>query len=265
MFSLSIKDLGLAYGDIEVLRDITMADIRPGSLVGILGPNGAGKSTFLKSLAGINAYLGHALLNGEDLQTMHALRRTGQVGYLPQSLPQGTTLVAYEAVISACRAVRPDLKTDVVQTMVEDVFDLLNIRHLAFTALNKMSGGQKQMVGLAQIIVRRPGLLLLDEPTSALDLRWQMAVFDVVRFVLKQTNGICLMAIHDLNLALRHCDQIALFADRQLLAFGSAKNAMTSENLRRAYRVEGRVEACSNGTPFIVTDGLIPFEVQERV
>jgi len=264
MTTLSIQNLTLSYGAKQILSGIHLDEIKPGSLVGVLGPNGVGKSTFVRAIAGLGNYQGNILLNGENIEGLPQITRSGLVGYLPQTLPQGTTLLAYEAILSACRAVRPDLSTIQVDALIEEIFDILEIRHLAFSPMNKLSGGQRQMVGLAQIIVRKPSLLLLDEPTSALDLRWQLGVFNVVKSLLKQRNGICLMPIHDINLALRHCDQIALFAKGGLLAFGPPKEAMTAENLRLAYRVEGRVEYCSKGNPFVLAETPLPFEKMEQ-
>ncbi|NVK18445.1 MAG: ABC transporter ATP-binding protein [Methylocystaceae bacterium] len=264
MTTVSIKKVTLSYGTKTILSDISLPDIPAGSLVGVLGPNGVGKSTFMRALAGIGDYQGEICLNGESIEDMTFLQRAGQIGYLPQSLPQHTTLIAYEAVISACRAVRPDLASPEVEQMVEEIFDLLGIRHLAFMSLNKLSGGQRQMIGLAQVLVKKPSLLLLDEPTSALDLRWQIGVFDVVRTVVQQRNGICLMPIHDINLALRHCDQIMLLSKEDgLLAFAPPIEAMTQDNLRRAYRVDGRVETCSQGRPYVIAEGALPLTDQK--
>lgn len=256
MATLSIDGMSVGYGAKRVLSDVTLPPLEAGRVVGVLGPNGVGKSTFLRALAGFLRHGGEIHLNGERLQAMTHRRRAGLIGYLPQMLPQVTTLIAYEAVVSACRAVRPDLPTATVDAAVEEVFERLGIGHLAFQALNKLSGGQRQMVGLAQVIVRKPAVLLLDEPTSALDLRWQLGVFKVVRDAIAEQGGICLMALHDINLAMRHCDDLLLFSDNRVLAFGSPSMAMTSNTLRRAYGVEGRIEVCTQGKPFVITDGV---------
>lgn len=254
MVALSVENLSVGYPGKTVLSDVTLTDIPPGSLVGVLGANGVGKSTLLRALAGLGPFTGNALLNGEALDTMTHFRRAQRIGYLPQTLPQETSLVAYEAVISACRAVRPDMAKADVDRAVDRVFDVLGIRDLAFQALNKMSGGQRQMVGLAQVIVRRPSVMLLDEPTSALDLRWQLTVLETVRMILGRHQGLCLMALHDINLAIRQCDLIALLGDGGLLAFGPPAEAVTQNVLAQAYGIFGRVETCSRGLPFVVTE-----------
>lgn len=253
---LTLRRLTLAYGRLTVLREFDLPAIASGKVVGVLGANAAGKSTLLRALAGLVPYRGEAHLDGRSIAGMGHRARAGLVGYLPQALPHGSTLVAYEAVVSAFRAVRGDLSRSAVDRAVEDVFDRLGIRHLAFRPLGRMSGGQRQMVGLAQVIVRRPRLMLLDEPTSALDLRWQLIVLRTVREIVATEAGIGLIALHDINLALRHCDRIVLLGGGELIACGAPREAITPESLRRAYGIDARVERGSDGIPIVLADDI---------
>ncbi|MFV1850082.1 MAG: ABC transporter ATP-binding protein [Thalassospira sp.] len=256
MTRLHIRDLVIAHGKKTILSEITLKSFAPGSVVGVLGPNGVGKSSFLRTLAGLAKYDGSITYDGAENRKLSHNERARKVAYLPQTLPQPTNLVAYEAIISACRAVRPDLMRSDVEQLTERVFERLNISHIALQPLSRMSGGQRQMVGLAQIIVREPDIMLLDEPTSALDLRWQLGVLDVVKNLVKDKQGLALIALHDINLAMRHCDHLILFGEGGVLSHGSPETAMTPEMLMRAYQVEGRIETCSQGSPFIIVDGL---------
>lgn len=256
MTSLSIDSVSIGYGAREVLRDITLPLLEDGAIVGVLGSNGAGKSTLLRALAGLQGYKGRVHLNGERIDDMPHLKRAAAIGYLPQTLPQATTLIAYEAVISALRAVRPDMQRQDVEAAVEKVFEQLDIAHLAFQALSKLSGGQRQMVGLAQVLVREPSILLLDEPTSALDLRWQLNVIGVIGGIVQSKGGICLMALHDINLALRHCNRLLVLSAERMHAYGPPAEAMNAETLIQAYGVNGRIEMCSQGRPYLVTDSV---------
>ncbi|MEH6642875.1 ABC transporter ATP-binding protein [Vreelandella glaciei] len=250
----TLSNFTTGYRKRRVFDQLSLPTLPPGSLVAVLGPNAVGKSTLLKAIAGLQPASGRMQLNDIDLASLSGAARMRHVGYLPQTLPQATTLVAYEAVLSACRAVRPDLSRTEIEALIERVFDALAIRPLALRPLSELSGGQRQMVGLAQAIARQPALLLLDEPTSALDLRWQLALIDTVRTVIAQRQAVCLMAIHDINLALRLCDQVLLFGNGGLLAAGDPHTVITPDVLHAAYGVESRVERCSLGRPIVLSD-----------
>lgn len=254
MVALSLSNFSVHYGKTVIQHDLTLPAFPAGSLVGLLGPNGVGKSTVLRALAGLGEYHGSASLDGVELSDLSHRQRTASIGYLPQTLPQGSSLVAYEAVLSACRAVRGDLPKATIESLVERIFTTLNIRHLAFSPLSRLSGGQRQMVGLAQVLVREPPVLLLDEPTSALDLRWQLTVLEVTRAHIQRAQGVCFAALHDLNFALRHCDYLVVLGPKGLLAAGPAAEALTSDILRAAYRVEGRLTSCLSGEAVVLID-----------
>lgn len=257
MSGLSLAGFSTGYGRRLVLDGIDLAPVAPGSLVAVLGANGAGKSTLLKALAGLRGAHGRAVLDGADLLALPVGRRARQVGYLPQSIPQASSLIAYEAVLSALRATDPLLPRVEAEGRIEEAFDALEVKPLALSKLGELSGGQRQMIGLAQVIVRRPRLMLLDEPTSALDLRWQLAVLQTVRALAAGQGAVGLVAIHDINLALRFCDRVLVLGGGRVLADGGAE-ALTPEVLRRAYGIEGRVEACSQGHPLVVADRALP-------
>ncbi len=251
---LKVTHLSVGYGKRLVISGLSLPVIAPGSMVAVLGPNAVGKSTMLQALAGLHKATGNILLDGVDLQTQSPAQRVRLVGYLPQTLPQPTSLVAYEAMLSAVRAVRPDLPARRAEALVSETFDELDLSSLALRRLAEMSGGQRQMVGLAQVIVRKPRLLLLDEPTSALDLRWQLGVIKTVRTITARDKAICLMAVHDINLAMRFCDVVIVLGKAGLLAAGPPSEVMTADILREAYGVEGRVERCSRELPVVLID-----------
>lgn len=254
---LVIEGLSAGYRGRAVLRALTVAPIAPGSLVAVLGPNAVGKSTMLRALAGLGRYEGRIALGGHDLKALPRIDRFALVGYLPQTLPQPTSLLGYEAVASALRAGGPGARRSTAEAAIQAAFDALGIADLALRRLDQLSGGQRQMIGLAQLLVRRPGLMLLDEPTSALDLRWQLRVLSAVRVAAARTGAIALMAAHDINLALRFCDRVVVLAPDGVLADGPPLEAMTPAVMRAAFGVEGRVERCSEGHPVVIADRAI--------
>jgi iron complex transport system ATP-binding protein len=255
MTGFTIERLNVAYGKRQVLHDLNMEPVARGSLVALLGANAVGKSTLLKSMAGLKHASGKVWLNGLELLSMPTAERVQNVGYLPQSLPQSTSLLVWEALCSGYRALRPDLATKIVERDIQAVLERLGIIELALRPLSTLSGGQRQMVGLAQVLVRRPQLLLLDEPTSALDMRWQLRVLQLLHDICRDTGAIAVIAIHDINLALRFCDWIAVLGCGRLLAAGPARETISAGLLRDAFDIEARVENCSLGWPMVITDG----------
>ena len=252
--SLSIQRMSIGYGKKTIISDIKLPAIQPGSLVAVLGANAIGKSTLLKSMAGLLKFEGDATFDGQPLMSMSPHQRMNDIGYLPQTLPQATSLVAYELVYCACRASRSGLNADARNARIEQVFKRLGIHNLALKKMNEMSGGQRQMVGLAQVLVRQPKLLLLDEPTSALDLHWQLNVLEAIREETAQHKAIAFVASHDLNLALRFCDQLLILTKGKVLAMGKPQEALTPKTLRDAYGIEGRIESCTQGYPIVLAD-----------
>lgn len=252
--SLVLRDIDIGYRRHAVVSGLSPGVVEHGSLVAVLGPNGVGKSTLLRALAGLLPYAGHARLDDLDLRALDATRRSRHIGYLPQSLPQPTALVAYETVLLACGIATPGLARAARAQRVEATLAALGLERIALTRMSELSGGQRQMVGLAQVLVRTPRLLLLDEPTSALDLRWQLDVLAQVRRVTREAGAIALVVSHDLNLALRHCDSVLLLAPGHDYRFGSVDDMLDADWLRRAYGVEARIERCSRGHPVVLAD-----------
>jgi len=254
MTGLHVASLTAAYGRKRILNGFSLPSLAPGSVTALLGANGAGKSTLLKSLAGVLPAEGRVDIGDAELMAMPRRTRAGMVGYLPQSLPGGSSLVAYEVVAAALRAASPSLVGSARDARLEATFRRLGIGELALRRLDSLSGGQRQLVALAQVLARAPRLMLLDEPTSALDLRWQIFVLETVREAVRRDGGVALVAIHDINLALRFADAIAVLKDGRALAFGPARTALTPELLTAAYGVSARVESCSHGYALVVVD-----------
>ena len=141
----------------------------------------------------------------------------------------------------------------------QQVFALLQslgIDHLALHFLDQLSGGQRQLVGIAQALIREPAVLLLDEPLSALDLNYQFHVMDLLRRETRRRGMVTVIVLHDLNAALRHADRVLMLKAGQLLANGDPDQVIDAVTLQAVYGVNGRVERCSQGVPHVLVDGL---------
>ncbi|MGG6107852.1 ABC transporter ATP-binding protein [Pantoea allii] len=253
---LSLGGFTTGYPKRRVIENLDVARLPRGEITVLLGPNGCGKSTLLRALAGLNKGQGELWLNGENLMAQPFARRARQVVYLPQSLPAGVHLHVLESIIVAQRA-SSGLHSAASEADVMVLLEQLGIAHLAMRYLDQLSGGQKQLVGLAQSLIRRPALLLLDEPLSALDLNYQFHVMDLVRRETALRNMVTVVVVHDINIALRHAQHALMLKEGKLIAEGAPDHVITPATLAQVYGVQGRIEHCSRGTPQVMIDGLV--------
>ena len=253
MEGLLAQDISVRFGARRVLGGLNLPLLRPGEVTVLAGPNAAGKSTLLRAIAQLQPHGGSVALDGRDLAHMPARERARLVGFMPQALPSGSSLVALESVIAALRAGEAMPARQADHTAMA-VMETLSIAALALEPLSALSGGQRQMVSLAQAIVRDPRLLLLDEPTSALDLARQVRLLSELRRLAGE-GRIVVAVLHDLALAAQWADRIVLLHGGHTHAEGAPQEVLTPRLLAEVYGVEARVERCSRGRIMVLIDG----------
>ncbi|MEY4561100.1 MAG: hypothetical protein RLZZ618_377 [Pseudomonadota bacterium] len=256
--ALHIGALDLAYGAHQVLSKLTLSDVPPGNVVGVLGANGAGKSSLLRAVARMERAQGELRLGTLDLLRGRREDLLHHVAYLPQALPQASSLRVLEVIVGVLRATCPGLSAAEREERFHSVLAELQLLPLAMRRLDQLSGGQRQMVGLAQVLVRRASLMLLDEPTSALDLRWQMQTLHALRAAARDRGAIVCLAMHDLNLAARHCDRLVVLGPRGLLAEGPPAAVLRAEVLREGFEVDARIVQGEDQLPMVLVERAEP-------
>ncbi|ANN73526.1 hypothetical protein BAU08_21175 [Bordetella bronchialis] len=263
---LEISGLRAGYGDREVLAALSLAPLRGGRIAAVLGPNGSGKSTLLKTVAGLLPLRGGAIaLDGLDLAGLAPRLRARHIAYVPQDLPAAVHLRVLEAVLAAGRAQPGGRGVDTGPETAQALLTRLGLGPFALRYLDELSGGQRQLAGLALALIRRPRVLLLDEPLSALDLRHQLQVMALVRRETALHGLITLMIVHDVNVALRHADRAILLRDGRVHADGPPMAAIAPATLAAVYGVRGRVERCSLGRPYAIVDEVVDMDAPGEV
>ncbi|WP_237153677.1 ABC transporter ATP-binding protein [Oryzibacter oryziterrae] len=250
MVALALNAIGARYGSRAIFSDISVDMITGGTLTALIGPNAAGKSTLFKRIAG--------LVKGAGTVTVDAPRRgEDAICYMPQDTGANAVLTVYESVLLASRSGGSWLVKEGDLVHIDSILEALRITPLAFRNLCELSGGQRQLVSIAQALARRPEILLMDEPTSALDLHRQIEVLHLMRDLARRDDMAVVIALHDLNHALRYCERTLVIADGRLVAAGPSEDVITPALLRDIYKVDARIECCSQGKPLIVVDGAI--------
>lgn len=253
--TLCVHGLQVRYGADVVLNGIDLPDIRPGAVTALVGPNGAGKSTLLKALAGLVPARGRVQWRDRDLLAISARDRAADVGFMPQTIPATHGLTVLESVIASGRAFAPFSSRTQLEDKALSTLERVGILDHAMKPLGRLSGGQRQLASLAQSLVRDPQILLLDEPTSALDLRHQIEVMAVLRSV--ATSGrIVIVVLHDLTLAANWADHLVLLHEGGIAGTGKPEEVLTTDRLRRIYRVNARLDRGAEGEIFLSVNSL---------
>jgi iron complex transport system ATP-binding protein len=249
---IRLEGLRFSYGATPVLEGISIAEIPSGTVTATIGPNAAGKSTLFKCIAGLLKPEGVIRLDGQAIQGGRSRGEYSRlVSYLPQEYPSTAALTVFEAVLLARQHSASWIVADEDLNRVSAVLGRLGLEGLALRYLNELSGGQRQLVAVAQALAREPRVLLLDEPTSSLDLQRQLELLSLVRAIAAERGITVLIALHDLNLAARYADRLLVLYEGRVLAFGPPAAVLSETLLRRVYGIEGRVALDAEGIPLV--------------
>ena len=253
---IRLDRLCVSRGGRAILRDVH-ATLEPGLIHVLIGPNGAGKTTLLRSLFGeMEISSGCIELDGHRLGTGRqkpALRKSwrDRFAYMPQDNSADIAMTALEVVVLGRLE---KLQFHVDDATLRDAMARLEdagIAHLANHIVGSLSGGQRQMVMFAQVLMRDAPAMLLDEPVSALDLKHQIALLDLVRRETRSMNRVTVVVLHDLNLACQYADNLLIVGNGTLQASGPPSRLATAELIGSVYGIEVEILRDRIGSPVI--------------
>lgn len=241
MLKLELKDVKVQFGSNEVLKGVNgvFAEQTVNSVIGV---NGAGKSVLMKAIAGLQHSQGKInLFDGREHYQSDAM------AYVPQMAYAASALTAIEMVLlGKVKNLGWRVKDETIQE-VNEMMMRLHITELSNQKFSQLSGGQKQMVIMAQSFMAKPKVLLLDEPTSALDLYHQLQLLDVTKEYCVQNRAIALVVMHDLSLVSRYSDTIMLLHEGKAVRQGTPEEVLEPDLLEKVYHVEIDVSKSQRG------------------
>jgi iron complex transport system ATP-binding protein len=216
------------------LREASLA-VHVGEVVGVVGANGAGKTTLLRAVLGLAALeAGAARLGGQRVARLTELQRAGLAGYLPQERRVAWNMPAWRIAALGAIAVAPQESRRRALAALEE----MGLAELAERGVRDMSGGERARVLIARLFATEAPLLVADEPTAGLDPDAALRIMDALR---RRADGgqAILVTLHDLTLAARSCDQLAVMSAGRIVALDTPQAALAPTVLAQAFALEG--------------------------
>ena len=240
---LKIENLSVFYGPRRVLQSVSL-DVQSGQVLALIGPNGAGKSTLLRAVSGvIPVQAGKVSANEADLLALPAMQRARHLAVVPQAVSMPPAFTVWETVLLGRTPYLNFLgqiseKDAQIARLALQKVDALD---LAERRVGELSGGEQQRELLARALAQSTPILLLDEPTVHLDLQHQVSLMETVCSLAHTDHLAVLVALHDLNLAARYADRVALLVAGEVKATGTPRQVLTPELISEAYHLPVRV------------------------
>ena len=250
--SLAARALAFGFPARVVGRDVAL-ELAPGTVACLLGPNGSGKTTLLRTLLGLLAPLAGTIdLEGRGVGAWAAGERARRIAYVPQAADSYFEFTALEMVEMGRAPHRgPFAPPDAADRRIAlESLERLGIAALAARTVQRLSGGERQLVLLARALATGATYLLLDEPTAHLDFANQARVLGELRRLADAGHAI-LFSTHAPDHAFAVADRAVLLRDGALLAAGPVDAVMTAANLTALYGrpVEVLEAAGADGRP----------------
>lgn len=240
VWALDSQSVTGGYDGKAIVQSITFG-LQSGEWLSILGGNGSGKSTLLRLLSRVlSPSSGTVLLNGKSIHTQPAQQVAQTLALLPQQqiAPGGLTV---QQLVSLGRSPhqpwwqwQPNPED---QAQVQQALAATQLLDYADRPVEQLSGGERQRAFLALALAQAPRVLLLDEPTTYLDIHYQLDLLTLLKH-LNRDRGISIVTVlHDVNLAARFSDRLALLKSGQLCYLGTPHDVLTPKTLADIFKI----------------------------
>lgn len=218
---IQLENITKKYNDFTAVDSLNL-DIKKGEIFGLLGPNGAGKSTSILMMLGLTEpTAGQVEVCGINA-TQNPIEVKKQVGYLPEDVGFYDNWTALENLIYTAQL--NGIDREEAKSRAEKLLERVGLGEETTKKVGKFSKGMRQRLGLADVLIKQPEVIILDEPTSGIDPR---GVQDFLNLIveLRNEHGISvLFSSHNLHQVQQVCDRVGIFVDGKLLAEGNIES-----------------------------------------
>jgi len=238
---LAVQNFSTGYGQQAIVEAVNLS-VEQQEWLCLVGANGSGKSTLLKGISRIlPPQAGAVYLNGREIHQLPTQEVARQMAILPQQQTLPAALSVYQ-LVSLGRSPHQtwwqwELDAE-GRHQVEQALCWTELTTYRDRPVAELSGGERQRAFLALALAQNPQVLLLDEPTTFLDIHYQLQLLDLLKRLNQQQQLSIITVLHDVNLAARYCDRIALLRQGKLWAVGPPSEVLTPELMREVFEVE---------------------------
>jgi iron complex transport system ATP-binding protein len=234
---LSANNVTVRRGSRTIVSSAALT-LNAGELTVLAGPNGAGKTTLARAMAGLISCNGDITFEGAALATMPARQRARALAYLPQG-HEFHWPMSVEHIVALGREPHADPFSQASATdraAIADAMEATAVTDMAERIVTTLSGGERARVALARALATEASVLIADEPIASLDQRHQLIVMELLRDI-AHGGAAVLAIIHDLTLATRFADRVALMNEGEIVANDSPRQALTAERIAEIFGV----------------------------
>lgn len=232
MTMLEIESLDAGYEESKVLHDVHL-HVNRGEIVTIIGPNGAGKSTLLKAIMGhVPLTRGRILLEDVNIDPLRPDQRVrAGIGYVPQLANVFPSLTIEENLLMGGYILD---KSEARRRMEKQFEAFPRIAERRQQHASTLSGGERQMLAMARVLMTEPKLMLLDEPSAALSPRFSQEVFETVREINRDGRTVVIVE-QEVEGALAISGRGYVLVDGKNGFEGAADRMLQDEKIREAF------------------------------
>ena len=251
--SIRIRNIRKNYGNVKVLRDVSM-DVSKGELFGLIGPDGAGKTSIFRIITTlILPDEGEVSVNGKDVVKNYRYVRS-ITGYMPGKFSLYQDLTVDENISFFASVFNTDFDPD--YAMIRDMY--AQLATFSNRRAGKLSGGMKQKLALCCALIHQPEILILDEPTTGVDAVSRKEFWEILQ-MLKQT-GITTMVSTPYMDEADQCDRVAMIQNGKILQTDTPKD-ITRNFTRKvmAIRTNNNYQSINHLKQFEHTRSVYPF------
>lgn len=236
---IEMDTLTKKYDDVTAVKDLSLT-IERGEVFGLLGPNGAGKSTTILMLLGLSEPTSGSVRVCGVNSTRNPLAVKEKVGYLPDDLGFYDYMTGEENIVYT--AMLNGISKRKARERAHELLKKMQLFHAKDKKVATYSRGMRQRLGLADVLMKKPEVIILDEPTLGIDPKGVTELLAFIRKLNEEDGLTVLLSSHQLHQVQQICDRVGLFVKGELLAVGDISSLAEQLFVERSYLFALEVE-----------------------